>query len=102
IALLPDGDILIGGSFTKLGAETVNRLARLDSNGAWDKGFVGTTDGQVYVVKVASDGRIFVGGSFSSAGGGARAYVARLLPTGSLDSTFLATPNFTVYAVAPQ
>ncbi|HTO02316.1 MAG TPA: delta-60 repeat domain-containing protein, partial [Opitutus sp.] len=102
IALLPDGDILIGGSFTTLGSENVNRLVRLNPNGSRDTAFVGSTDGQVYVLKVAPDGRIFVGGSFSTAGGGSRSYVARLLPTGALDTTFVAGPNFNVYAVAPQ
>jgi uncharacterized delta-60 repeat protein len=39
LAIQTDGAILVGGSFTHLGASTVGRIARLNSNGSIDTTF---------------------------------------------------------------
>lgn len=103
IAILANGRILIGGTFTSVSGVTVNRLARLELDGSVvSTGFLGGADGQVYVIVPMPDGTIMVGGSFANAGGGAQPYLARLLPGGTIDGSFSAGPNFNVYAVAAQ
>ncbi len=106
---LPNGQILIGGSFTTLhpnGAETAatraTRIARLNSDGTTDADFNGYADGQVYTMKVQANGQILVGGSFSAAGDGSRAYFARLQATGTMDFSYSPGPNFNVYAIGLQ
>ncbi|HWL16972.1 MAG TPA: putative Ig domain-containing protein, partial [Opitutus sp.] len=110
IQVLPDGMILIGGTFKTLkpnGTSTavttnVSRLARLKANGEVDTTFYGNVDGQVYTIQALPDGNILVGGAFASLGGGSRAYFGRLLPNGSLDTSFTGGANFVVYGSALQ
>lgn len=109
IAVLPDGSILIGGTFTRLqpggGDEVttnVNRLARLTASGTVSSGFFGNADGPVSTIVLQPDGGILVGGSFATLGTGAAAYVGRLMPNGALDGSFVPGPNFTVHAIALQ
>jgi uncharacterized delta-60 repeat protein len=125
IELMPDGTIVIGGSFTSLqpnGAETAitgfgTRLARLKTDGTLyytltdaSKGdeagnrtfFYGNVDGPVSAIKVDGAGNILIGGSFSSAGLGGAPYLTRLTPIGISDASFTAAPNGNVNAIAVQ
>ncbi|HYP16568.1 MAG TPA: delta-60 repeat domain-containing protein, partial [Opitutus sp.] len=87
IEVLPNGQILIGGTFTSLrpngaaDASTagVQRIARLNADGTISSGFIGSADGQVHALKVQADGSILVGGAFSNLGSGVRAYFGRIL-----------------------
>ena len=92
IAVQSDGKFLVGGSFTSIGGQMRNGIARLDpATGAADSfnpnasgGFPPTT---VNTIVVQADGRILAGGTFTSIGGAARNYIARLDPTtGAADS----------------
>lgn len=121
IALMPDGTIVIGGTFTSLkpnGATDAittagTRLARLNVDGtlytstASDTNttttFYGNVDGPVSAIKIDDAGNILVGGSFATAGlTGGTPYLVRLTPLGIYDSTFTAAPNSNVYAIAVQ
>jgi uncharacterized delta-60 repeat protein len=77
-----DGKIIIGGAFTSYSGTTVNRIARLHSNGILDTGFnVGT--GAVSTVNTNSigpDGKIIIGGGFTSYSGATRNRVVRINP----------------------
>lgn len=67
-----DGKIVIGGSFTSVDGQAFSKLARLNTDGSVDSGFMNTVggfDSDVYSVKELSAGNnsnLIVGGSFTS------------------------------------
>lgn len=63
---LPDGDLLIGGSFETIAGVALSNLARFDGT-AW-RAF-GSTDGPVFTAAQSLRGEMLLGGRFSSAGG---------------------------------
>ena len=79
IFLLPNGKILIGGLFDRLGSSTQNNIARLNADGSVDNSFVTTTDDTVYKIVTQADGKILIGGDFETVNGVARTSLARLL-----------------------
>ncbi len=97
LALLPDGKILVGGSFYTIGSSTpVNHIIRLNSDGTRDTTFqsqivvvTGTNATMVTVIVPLADGDLLVGGRFSSVGGVARGNIARLNADGSLDAAWM-------------
>lgn len=101
-ALQPDGRILVGGSFTKLGGQNRTAIARLNADGSLDSAFNPGNDGMVYALAVQPDGKIVVGGSILHMGGQTRQYVARLNPDGTLDTGFNPGSNGTVYSLLLQ
>lgn len=86
----PDGKILIGGNFTAYNNISCGRLARVNTNGTLDMGFItGTgTDYEVRAVVLQSDGKIIIGGPFTTYNGVVKRGVARINTTGSLDQNF--------------
>jgi uncharacterized delta-60 repeat protein len=102
IAILNDGQILIGGGFTALNKTVRNRLARLQPNGALDPVFNPNVNGLVRSMAVQPDGRIVIAGEFTTVGAITRNRIARLNPDGSLDATFDPNASGPVYAVALQ
>jgi uncharacterized delta-60 repeat protein len=91
VAGQPDGKVLVGGSFTSIGGQVRNRLARFHADGSLDSGFNPDANGSVWHFAVQADGKVLVGGSFTSIGGQTRNNIARLNADGSLDSLF--NPN---------
>jgi uncharacterized delta-60 repeat protein len=67
LAMLPDGRILIGGSFNSAGGVGHARLAMLKSDGTLDTSFTADADGDVTSI-LATPTRIYVAGSFSRVG----------------------------------
>ena len=93
ISMLPDGKILIGGSFTAVNGVTRSSLARLNSDGTTDTAFnvqLGT-NALVFAAVVQTDGKIMIGGRFSGVNGINRPNLARLNSDGTLDTSFNAT-----------
>jgi uncharacterized delta-60 repeat protein len=92
LAVQPDGKVLVGGYFTKIGTTSRAYLARLTPDGAVETSFdakIGTGANYfVYALKVQPDGRVLVGGRFSSIEGKPKASLARLNPDGTLDTNF--------------
>jgi len=91
-ALAIDGSqrIVLGGAFTNIGGNTINRLARVDGltggrDGTFDPN-VGGDSSSVHAVSIDSDGRIVLGGSFTSVGGASRTGLARVSPNGEVDN----------------
>jgi uncharacterized delta-60 repeat protein len=103
MAMQPDGRMLVGGSFTRLGdGGTTPRqyLGRLNADGSLDPDFNPGANGWVSSLVIEPGGTILVAGSFSRIGGGTGTTlrpggVARLDPDGSVDATF--NPPFAGY-----
>ncbi len=96
IALMPSGQMIIGGAFTAFDNTPRTSLARLNSDGSLDTSFdpgVPGINGTVWAVAVQSDGKVLIGGDFTSVNGVARGHVARLNTNGSLDTSFDPGPN---------
>ena len=97
VSIQSDGKIIVGGSFTSYNGTTVNRIARLNTNGIVDASFIYGTgfNGTVNSTNIQSNGRIIVGGSFTSFNGITRNYIARLIPSnGNFDNTFTIGTGF--------
>lgn len=90
IAIQSDGKILIGGGFTTYNDTTINRIARLNTNGSLDANFIPGTGANIliYSMAIQSDGKIMIGGEFTSYNGTIRNRIARLNLDGSLDTSF--------------
>jgi uncharacterized delta-60 repeat protein len=75
----PDGKIIVGGSFTRLGGGGFPgqsnpprlRIGRLHADGSLDQAFNPGAESQVYALAGQADGKILVGGSFLALGAGA-------------------------------
>ena len=94
LAIQPDGRIVIGGRFQKVGGVTRTGIARLNANGALDTGFNPASieeydgEGEVAILALQPDGKIIIAGYFTKVGGQPRNRIARLNPNGSLDDSF--------------
>ena len=112
LAVQPDGKILVGGIFTRLGGGVWgttprNSIGRLSQDGILDGSFDPGANSWVYVLAVQPDEKILVGGWFTTLGGGgtgttARNYVGRLNADGSLDTSFNPGANSYIYALVVQ
>jgi uncharacterized delta-60 repeat protein len=85
-----DGKVIIGGNFTSYNGTSINRIARLNSDGGLDATFdVGTgANSSVLTTSIQSDGKVIIGGNFTSYNGTSINRIARLNSDGSLDATF--------------
>jgi uncharacterized delta-60 repeat protein len=110
IAIQSDGKIVCGGNFSTFNGTTVNRIARLNSNGTLDTAFatnIGTGSPMLIVsVAIQSDGKIVCGGNLTSFNGTTVNRIARLNSDGTLDTTFTTNTgtafNDTVQKIAIQ
>ncbi|MCX6904854.1 MAG: hypothetical protein NTW03_15510 [Verrucomicrobia bacterium] len=96
ICVLPDGSIVLGGSFTNVNGLPRHGLARLNPNGSLNMSYLnglvsGTTDvgadDAVYALAVQLDGKLIVGGNFTHFNGVNRNRITRLNDDGSTDPT---------------
>lgn len=106
LALQPNGRVLVGGFFTDINGEPINRIVRLNANGTVDATFspgTGANSG-VRAFVVQPDGRIVIGGYYTILRDTAHNHLARLNANGTVDSTFNtgSGANSTVYAITPQ
>ena len=93
VALLPDGRVLVAGSFTGFGGlsgPARRGVARLSATGAVDTSYVPAVQGNAFALLALPDGSAVVGGDFTQAGGSSVGQIARLRPDGGLDSAFAA------------
>ena len=91
ITFQPNGQILIGGSFSSVQEVPRANLARLNPDGALDETFdpgLSANIGYVNAIAVQKDGKLMVGGAFFSSSGGPYTNLMRLNPTGSVDTGF--------------
>jgi len=113
IALQPNGDLVIGGTFTRiLGVNStstsfVGFVARINPNGSLDSSFSPNPNQAVSSVAIETDGAIVIGGYFTTVTPTGvpnpigRNYIARVEPTGAVDSTFAPNNGGTVFASVP-
>jgi uncharacterized delta-60 repeat protein len=112
VAVLPDGQILVGGSFITFNGTPYTGLVRLNADGSLDTTFNSggggvTPNGYGEYVKsiaVLPNGQIVIGGGFNAYDGFQEGGVARLNADGTLDQNFQSGTGAdeTVYAVAVQ
>jgi uncharacterized delta-60 repeat protein len=90
LQILPNGQILIGGTFSFIGETNFSRkVARLNADGSVDATFnTAAFNGDVYKVLQQTDGKVLIGGTFNQIGSSIRGRFARLNTDGSLDGTF--------------
>ena len=91
MAALPDGKVLIVGSFTTVGGQARGRIARLNSDGTLDTSFAppGGANANINTILLLPDGKILVGGDFTGINfDTTKKYLARLNSDGSLDTSF--------------
>lgn len=80
------------GDFGSFNETSINRIARLNSDGTLDNTFtVGTgLNNRAYDIKVDSTGKILLGGIFITYNGVSKGRIAKLKSDGTLDTTFSA------------
>jgi uncharacterized delta-60 repeat protein len=103
VAVQPDGKVLATGSFTSIGGQARNNIARLDATTGLADSFDPNASGVGFSIAVQADGKILVGGGFNGAnsiGGQTRNHIARLEKDGRLDQTVDLTPTGYSYVSA--
>ncbi len=88
-----DGKVVVVGDFTDFNGASLNRIARLNTDGSLDGAFnPGTGSGGTFPsirdVEVQNDGKIVISGYFDEFDGTTRKKIARLNANGSLDASF--------------
>lgn len=99
----PDGKLVIGGDFTTFNGVTVNRIARLNTDGSLDAGFTsgGGFNNSIYTLYLQADGKIVAGGAFTMFNSATAGRIIRLNADGTRDNTFTCVPGAgaAVYAI---
>ncbi len=80
LAVQPDGNVLIAGSFLAYGGVARRNIARLNADGSLDASFDpgSGADAAVHALALQADGRLLIGGAFASYDGATRQRVARV------------------------
>ncbi len=93
VALQPDGKVLVGGDFGLMNGKVRHGIARLNTDGSLDTGFLDETSrsgGGVVAIAVQPDGKVLIGGNFiSTSNGTIRNSLFRLNANGTMDTNFL-------------
>ena len=103
-----DGYWFVGGSFSVFDSQNQGRLAKIDTNGVHDIGYLSAGvgfDNSVLKVLPLSDNKTMIFGNFSRFNGTPSSRIARLLSNGDLDVTFntaQAGANNTIKIAAQQ
>ncbi|MCE3076331.1 T9SS type A sorting domain-containing protein [Chryseobacterium gwangjuense] len=106
VAVQSDGKIIVGGSFTSYNGTTINRLARLNTDGTLDATFAigtGANTGSISAILIQNDGKIIVTGLFTTFNG-TTARIVRLNTGGDIDTSFNpgTGPNLPLYTAILQ
>ncbi len=91
IEIMPNGKIIVGGSFTNVLAQNYNKIACLNANGSLDNTFtIGEgISGEVYTIKVTPQNKILVGGSFNFYNNVSENSIIQLNENGTRDANFV-------------
>jgi uncharacterized delta-60 repeat protein len=104
LALDNNDSIYVASSFTNIGNQARQGLAKLSTSGTGlaDITWNPAPDDDVLTLAVDGNGDVFAGGYFQTIGGQARSYLAKLSPTGTgaADSMWNPAPNNLVKALA--
>ena len=91
-ALLPDGKIMVVGTFSRVNGAARDGIARLHGDGTLDRSFDPQfiIEGSIWNVLAEPDGSVIVGGSFiAEVGPIVRQNIMRVLPAGNIDVSFM-------------
>ncbi len=90
IVLQPDGNVLIGGTFSSVNGMSRYGIARLNANGSLDVTFDPGKGANydVYEAVLQSDGKVIIVGKFTTVNSISRNRIARLNSNGFLDMSF--------------
>ena len=106
VAIQADGKIVIAGTFLTFNGTTVNRVARLNTDGSLDAGFTMGTgfNNTVSSLLIQTDGKILLGGVFTTYNGATNNRIIRLNTDGTADAGFTSGTgsNNTVNAIELQ
>ena len=93
VAIQSDGKILVGGTFTNIGGQPRNNIARVDPVSGLADSFNPNANGFINssALVVQPDGKILIGGGFGNVGGLTRNSIARLENDGSVERTLNVT-----------
>jgi len=85
-----DGKIIMVGRFTSYNGVSINRIARVNTNGSLDTSFnVGLgADNRIRDLIIQADGKVIIGGDFDNYNGVAKRRIVRLNIDGSIDSSY--------------
>lgn len=88
----PEGNFLVGGTYTTIDGSPTPGLARLKSDGTVDRSFapaiLAPFQSDIRVIYVQSDGKILLGGAFVLPGQKTVCHMVRLNADGAIDSSF--------------
>jgi uncharacterized delta-60 repeat protein len=104
VAVMPDGKILLGGSFTQVAGGNRQRIARLEADGRLDTGFAiaGTgPNGFVNAVAISGDS-VYFAGTFDEVSGTPAGRIARLVSDAPDPGPSTATPTPTQPTQSPS
>lgn len=82
VAYMPDGSLVVGGSFTYINGQKRRSLARILATGEVDPDWKPEPDNMVTALAVDAAGNVYVGGWFNQIGGGVHNYMSKI-PAGS-------------------
>ena len=113
LAIQPNGEVILGGSFVNIGGVSATNAVRLYSDTGFDGSLAANPDAQVNAIAVQPDGSIFLGGAFNGVGlttnssgnivSGYSEHFVHLLATGStIDPAYADIPDGPVNAIAVQ
>jgi uncharacterized delta-60 repeat protein len=103
-----DGKILVCGTFTVIGGQVRNHIARLVNPTGLADSFDPNASGpdpdftNIETLALQADGKILVGGDFTTIGGQTRTNIARLDPTTGLADSFDPNANASIGSIAVQ
>jgi uncharacterized delta-60 repeat protein len=103
LAVVPGGDVIVGGSFTAAGGTPAGNIARYNTTtNSWSAmaGGVSGLEPIVFTTAVLPDGDVIVGGLFEIAGGIPASNIARYNPATNTWSALGSGRNGPVYALA--
>ncbi len=100
LAVLPAGDVIVGGYFTTAGGVPANSIARVNPTTRVWSALGSVTEASFGALAVLPGGDVIVGGNFFAAGGVAANSVARVNPTTRVWSALASGTNNVVYAMA--
>lgn len=103
---LPQGGVLIGGTFAQIEGQPANLVARLLPDGRLDESFATagqeiSADKSVRQIALLPDGSSLIAGTFKSIRNEPRPGLAKLGADGQLDASFLPALSAEVYAMQP-
>lgn len=91
IEVMPNGKIIVGGSFTNVLAQNFNKIACLNADGTLNTSFLigDGISGEVYTIKTTPQNKILVGGSFNFYNNIAESSIIQLNENGTKDANFV-------------